>query len=584
MQVFDSRSELIRWAQDVGIKLNTVVIIAKSDVGQIRKPKLILGCERGGIYRSHHKKNALMGKGNGRMDMKKGRRSKGTKKCNCPFKLRGLSCAGDKWKVEVTCGLHNHPLGETTSGHSYAGRLKDDEQKIVEDLIKSGVKPKEVLTTLKQRNKENKSTMATVYNAQKKFKGCEAEGTSTMQQVMKLLGENDYVEWHTRDPQTNEVLDLFWAHPDSMKLAKCFPSVLMLDSSYKTNRFRHVILEIVGVACTAKTFCVGFAFLTDEKEENYSWALYRLKDVFDPSQLPTIFVTEREIALIDAIHRVFPGTIHLLCTWHITKNVSSNCKKLFQTSEEWVVFEHEWIEIVCSCTETEYADRWIAFENKWKTSVPQCLQYIRDTWLPWKERFVCAWTDKVKHFGNTIVAQAEVGYSRIEKYIGSSQKNFTILWHALHHMIIGEITAVTESLQYSLIRFTRVHRLPALRDLKGYISHHALGLILEETKRSRNIGIDKMTCGCVLRGTHGLPCAHEILDYDRQGVTIPLSACDSHWRKLFIVPTPENYENFDSNPDILRLKKRFQESNDEQRRVLLKKIKEINDPEETLVE
>ena len=52
----------------------------------------------------------------------------------------------------MICGLHNHPLGETTIGHSYAGRLKDDEQKIVEHLTKSGAKPEEVLTMLKQKN------------------------------------------------------------------------------------------------------------------------------------------------------------------------------------------------------------------------------------------------------------------------------------------------------------------------------------------------------------------------------------------------------------------------------------------------
>lgn len=85
-----------------------------------------------------------------------------------------------------------------------------------------------------------------------------------MQQVMKLLYENNYFEWHHRDPRTDEVLDLFWANPDSIKLAKCFPSVMLLDCTYKTNRFKRPLLQIIGVASTSKTFCVGFAFLTDK--------------------------------------------------------------------------------------------------------------------------------------------------------------------------------------------------------------------------------------------------------------------------------------------------------------------------------
>ena len=113
------------------------------------------------------RKKILQGKSDIITDKSRCKRYTGTKKCNCPFKLRGIPYANDKWKVEVICGLHNHPLGEIKIGHSYVGRLKDDEQKIVEQLTKSDVKAKEILTTLKQRNRENKSTISIFYNAQK---------------------------------------------------------------------------------------------------------------------------------------------------------------------------------------------------------------------------------------------------------------------------------------------------------------------------------------------------------------------------------------------------------------------------------
>ena len=170
----------------------------------------------------------------------------------------------------------------------------------------------------------------------------------------------------------------------------------------------------------------------------------------------------------------------MLCTWHITKNVTGHCKKSFQTNDEWVTFEHEWIEIVYSVSEEEYANRWMAFEEKWKTSqYSHCVSYISKTWLPWKERFVCAWTNKVRHFGSITTARVEGAHSRLKKYLESSKENFTSLWHVLNRMIIGQITAVTESFEHSLIRVMRAYHLPALRDLRGYISHHALNLILK---------------------------------------------------------------------------------------------------------
>ncbi|KAM7504300.1 hypothetical protein LguiB_003204 [Lonicera macranthoides] len=144
-----------------------------------------------------------------------------------------------------------------------------------------------------------------------------------------------------------------------------------------------------------------------------------------------------------------------------------------------------------------------------------------------------------------------------------------------------QITAVTESFEHSLIRVMRAYHLPALRELRGYISHHALNLILREIKRSYKVGIDKNTCRCILRVTYGLPCAHEIADFSRQNRAILLLSCDSHWSKLSIVPTAENHNELDGSLEIKRLIKRFQECNDEQCRILIKKIRELANPETT---
>lgn len=205
----------------------------------------------------------------------------------------------------------------------------------------------------------------------------------------------------------------------------------------------------------------------------------------------------------------------------MAKNVTAHCKKSFQTNDEWVTFEREWIEIMYSFSEEKYTNRWMAFEEKWKTTqYSHCVNYINNTQLPWKERFVYAWTNKVRHFGSITTARVEGAHSRLKKYLELSKENFTSLWHVLNCMIIGQITVVTDSFEYSLIRVMRAYHLPALRDLRGYISHHVLNLILREIKRSYKVGIDKNTCRCILRVTYGLPCAHKIADISCQNRAI----------------------------------------------------------------
>jgi len=43
---------------------------------------------------------------------------------------------------------------------------------------------------------------------------------------------------------------------------------------------------------------------------------------------------------------------------------------------------------------------------------------------------------------------------------------------------------------------------------------YALTYIIEDFDRVRHVGIDSECCGCVLRHTHGLPCACELARYD----------------------------------------------------------------------
>lgn len=53
----------------------------------------------------------------------------------------------------------------------------------------------------------------------------------------------------------------------------------------------------------------------------------------DDNVLPNVIVTDRELALMNVISRVFTTTTHILCRWHINKNVLTKCKKLFLTKE-----------------------------------------------------------------------------------------------------------------------------------------------------------------------------------------------------------------------------------------------------------
>ena len=151
---------------------------------------------------------------------------------------------------------------------------------------------------------------------------------------------------------------------------------------------------------TNMTFNVAYTYLSSELEDSYTWALDRLRGLMDNDFLPRVIVTDRELALMNAIEKKFPRANHFLCRWHISRNIMANCKKLFAANDKWEKCLMSWNLLVLSSNEIEFIDRFKTMQRD-LASFPAMMEYVINTWLnKYKERFVSAWTDKIMHFEN----------------------------------------------------------------------------------------------------------------------------------------------------------------------------------------
>ncbi|XP_028112685.1 uncharacterized protein LOC114310790 [Camellia sinensis] len=93
-----------------------------------------------------------------------------------------------------------------------------------------------------------------------------------------------------------------------------------------------------------------------------------------------------------------------------------------------------------------------------------------------------------------------------------------------------------------------------------------------------------MACGCVVRRTHGLLCAHEIANYMRENRPIPLSSVCSYWTKLDMLSTPHTVsEEWTCRPELELFAKRFEEVDPDMKRFLLQKLRELAKPDCTFL-
>lgn len=120
------------------------------------------------------------------------------------------------------------------------------------------------------------------------------------------------------------------------------------------------------------------------------------------------------------------------------------------------------------------------------------------------------------------------------------------------------------------------------KSLRGMVSNHALQLILDEVVKGgkSKAGVDPRVCGCNLRKTCGLPCAHELTEYIREDKPIPLSAVDGFWKKLDMkeskVSAVDSVDLENQYKEcIAKLDQMYKNANESGKLLLLKRLQEV---------
>ncbi|KAL5180235.1 PKS-NRPS hybrid synthetase [Glycine soja] len=393
-QLFASHDEVLQWARSLALDIGFVAVIMRTDTNtgvRGRASFLLIACER-----------SVSG--------------------------------GEGWMVKLICGIHNHEKAKSLVGHPYAGRLTKDE-KIVADMTKSMVKPRNILLTLKEHNDNNYTTIKQIYNARHAYRSPTRGSNTEMQQLMMLLDRDQYIHWH-RLKDDNVACDLLWSHPDAVKLTNSCNLVFLIDSTYKTNRYKLSLLDIVGVTPIGMTFSTTFAYLEGERLNNVVWTLQRFRGLFmRVDALPGVIMTDRDFSLINAVKTIFPDATNLLCRFHIDKNVKAKCKTLVVQKNAWDYVMEAWGSLVyCPCESSfdEYLKKFEMACSLW----PMFVDYACQTWvIPHKERFVKAWTNKVMHLGNTTTNMVESAHWSLKRLLQNSVGDICSVWEAMNNMM-----------------------------------------------------------------------------------------------------------------------------------------------------
>lgn len=178
----------------------------------------------------------------------------------------------------------------------------------------AGLAPAQILTVVRQQFPLVILVQKDVSNILQKVRIQKLGGRTPIQWLLEELESKGFSPAYTTNPDTNALLQLFFIHPRAVELWKQHPDVLLLDCTYKTNRFNMPLLNICAISGNNRVVQVGLAFLSGEKQGDYTWAIQQLRTIMVVHNIeePVSIVTDRELALINCLESLFPQAIHLL--------------------------------------------------------------------------------------------------------------------------------------------------------------------------------------------------------------------------------------------------------------------------------
>ncbi|KAJ3455461.1 hypothetical protein MRS44_016943 [Fusarium solani] len=331
------------------------------------------------------------------------------------------------------CARHNHPPSEDPSAHPAHRRFEEQDAATISNLAISGTTPRDIRTYL-HTHSETLATQRHIYNRIAETRRDLREGQSSIQALVDQLHREGFWCRVRLDPD-NRLTAIFFAHPDFVA------------------------------------------------------SLYQ-------RELPSVILTDRCLAAMNAAAIWFSSSKALLCLWHVNKAVLQHCRPFFaskvgQATEQaegkaWDEFYAFWHSIVASPDEKSFEERLAKFELR-----------------------------------------AEGIHSLIESHIKTSSFDLFDVWRAMKHAITNQLKGLKHMRASQQVRTPLEASGILFEAVRGWVSHQALRKVQEQRQLLQKQ--HNAPCSQTFTSSHELPCSHTLAKLEEERQTLLLEHFHPHW-------------------------------------------------------
>ncbi|CAB4378322.1 unnamed protein product [Rhizophagus irregularis] len=352
--IFKNHEEFVARVQNYASYCNFQIRLSK--VGRDKEKNIIrrtILCSRAGVSESEDKVNS---------------RDRKSQRCNCPFFIRAsLDNNSGLWHILAMNLEHNHEM-VAPEHKMFLSSERIIPQEIKDRIIvyhQAGCNVPTIRSIFKQ---EYKDLETWIYNDIYNF----------------IYQEIDGFEYEVRvDVDTNELLQVIWMYPDQKRYYSRFLDVIVFDNTYKVNRFNMPFGIFTGINNFGQSVCFAGTLMCRETIDSFVWVFNTfLKFVNNYS--PKVMLTDEDKAISQAIEITLFGqnTKHVLCIWHLWKNVIKNIANVLGT--KWREFTKSFYDCIREYEVDNFIIKWQQLKENFPDSKSHLerMDKIKEKWAP----------------------------------------------------------------------------------------------------------------------------------------------------------------------------------------------------------
>ena len=375
-----------------------------------------------------------------------------------------------------------------------------------------------------------------VYNLTRKLSVCHGTDSEGVEDVLKgIRDEGGCTKFGVNE--SGEFQYVLFMTSDMKKDLMRFPDILVMDATYKVNKYLYPLVNVMCVDAEGEGRPVMHGFVVSENRANAGACLNFLKSVMiDASFAPAVFFVDKDLSEIAAVHDIFPEAFVRLCSFHTSTAVKRALKNHGLSSQQLEVM----LSLFKEQRDTRSAEKYHEITYKIRQDAPdKTVRYFETNWWNQPDMWAAHTRLHLQTLHLTTTNHVESYHSKIKHTLNPHTRLTdcikTLLDHDADLVRTKDIKSHLHSISHS---YNVRHTDPQLENIINQLTDFSGRLVVEQYRLAKTVSYTHTSFATASSSPTSQSHMYKVSSYTAQQniYTASTSSCNCEFFSSFNLP------------------------------------------------